>query len=634
MPRWRASRICVPAEQRVAVALKVDEAPLVLNRGFAETMALKRSAGLETVACWQTDAQWIDREVRDQLDALFAHRVYFATASARDARAAADLTMAEFSDTVRPGVERTLQRSAHPDVRLHLPKHHAIVSWSAPEGRQAPFIAQTLPLTVDPLRLGFHAARQAERGGRYLADLRQPHWERRDSESLVEQSASVPQRAPGEQPAAGEQPALVPRRAAVQQSAPVEPCAPIRQSASVQPQPPIQRPPGTDAAQTAADSFRELVDLDGAHTVRWAKLVDTPRSLSPDLLDLEILALVAALRHVLSSQVHRRFNPGRAPSTTQRRLKRLSDAGLLERFQFHRRDGGGVPMCYVLTTAGLELLYSHQRLARRGDGGYERVGPLRPLPSGRGFTATSSGDRALRRARRDVHVAGWMLALEQTLGVRTSAILGATDAVISPRSNGAAGPRDLRLPEGRVAHDFLQTDEAGKRVELQRFQTVRPDVAARFDLRVDGADRATASDLLLVDYDDHPATGRAVAKLERYDHLVSGWWSCAGVGPRLTTPPLVLFVCRSRSRARACATSADSVLTACHAYAGEYPAEWHYPGRARILYVAERDVHEGLTRAYGVPPLPPEVRVAAAHGEPLARAPRAERRDLVVAQPG
>ena len=89
--------------QRVAVALKVDEAPLVLNRGFAETMALKRSAGLETVACWQADAQWTDREVREQLDALFAHRVYFATASARDARRRGRLTMAEFSDTVRPG---------------------------------------------------------------------------------------------------------------------------------------------------------------------------------------------------------------------------------------------------------------------------------------------------------------------------------------------------------------------------------------------------------------------------------------------------------------------------------------------------------------------------------------------------
>ena len=94
----------VSAEQRVAVALKIDEAPLVINRGFAETMALKRSAGLETVACWQTDAQWIDRDVREQLDALFAHRVYFATSSAKDAREAVNLTMAEFSDTVRPGV--------------------------------------------------------------------------------------------------------------------------------------------------------------------------------------------------------------------------------------------------------------------------------------------------------------------------------------------------------------------------------------------------------------------------------------------------------------------------------------------------------------------------------------------------
>ena len=120
----------------------------MLNRGFAETMALKRSAGLETVACWQTDAQWTDREVRDQLDALFAHRVYFATASTRDARAAVELTMAEFSDTVRPGLGH-LSALGHPDVRLHLPKHHAIASWTTPEGRQAPFIAQTIPLDVD-----------------------------------------------------------------------------------------------------------------------------------------------------------------------------------------------------------------------------------------------------------------------------------------------------------------------------------------------------------------------------------------------------------------------------------------------------------------------------------------------------
>src|SRR5260370_19165076 len=139
----------VAQAQRVAVALKVDEAPLVMNRGFAETMALKRSAGLETVACWQTDAQWTERDVRDQLDALFAHRVYFATASARDARSAVALTMAAFSDTVLPGIAH-LSSLGHPDFPLHLPKHHAIASWATPAGRQAPVLAQTIPPRGDP----------------------------------------------------------------------------------------------------------------------------------------------------------------------------------------------------------------------------------------------------------------------------------------------------------------------------------------------------------------------------------------------------------------------------------------------------------------------------------------------------
>jgi hypothetical protein len=142
----------VAQEQRTAVALKIDEAPLVVNRGFAETMALKRSAGLETVACWQTDAQWTDRDVRDQLDALFAHRVYFATSSASEARSGVALTMASFSDTVRPGLAR-LSSLGVPDARLHLPKHHAIASWCTAAGRQSPFVAQTLAMTVDRERL-------------------------------------------------------------------------------------------------------------------------------------------------------------------------------------------------------------------------------------------------------------------------------------------------------------------------------------------------------------------------------------------------------------------------------------------------------------------------------------------------
>ncbi|MFI5037662.1 MAG: replication-relaxation family protein, partial [Solirubrobacterales bacterium] len=610
----------VPAHERVAVALKVDEAPLVLNRGFAETMALKRSAGLETVACWQVDAQWTDHAVRDQLDALFAHRVYFATASARDARAAVELTMAEFSDTVRPGIGQ-LSTLGRPDVRLHLPKHHAIASWSTHEGRQAPFVAQTMPLSVDQERMALHAARQLERGGRHLADLTQPHWDRahRGSQDAKDMAWN----------AAGGETRSAPAAKDTSRALPAAP----------------------------AESYRELVELDGAHSVRWAKHVDSPHSLDPDGRDLEMLALIADLGHVLTSQIHRRFNAGRAATTTQRRLKRLSDAGLVDRFQFHRRDGGGVPMCYVITAAGLRLLIANGRLSASQETG-------NVLEAG-STTSLARDDRRLRQARHDVHVAGWTLALSRLLSDASCSVRGPAQSVLSPPlrttpdGRAALGPCDLRLPGGRAPHDFMRTAASGERIEAERFETVRPDaivavdgevgtrhqVSRNGDARLAGAmegsadsgsgggaaetQRAQAVDVI-VELDDRLPSGRSAAKIERYDHFLAGWSAhTVRYGRRLDAMPVVVFVCRDRGRARQCATRADVALSACRAYAGEYPFNWEYPGRERILFASERDVHEGLLCAYGVPRLPSQVRVTASRGDPRAGEALVERREIL-----
>ncbi len=601
----------VPAAQRVAVALKVDEAPLVLNRGFAETIALKRSAGLETVACWQTDAQWTDREIRDQLDALFAHRVYFATASTREARAAAELTMAEFSDTVRPGLGQ-LSTLGRPDVRLHLPKHHAIASWTTPEGRQAPFIAQTIPLQVNQERLALHAARQLERGGRHRTDLRQPHWDRRRRGA---QSAAADGGPAGGEGAIG--------------------------AASADASAPGARPEETAAVRSKpSDSYRELIELDGAHSVRWANRVESPRSLEPDHLDLEILALIARMRHVLTSQVHRRFNPSRSATTTQRRLKRLSDAALVERFQFHRRDGGGVPMCYVITLAGVELLRAGDRFTGLADAD--------ALAARASATAVSPDSGRLRNARHDVHVTGWVLALERLATTAHPALRGSAESVLSPPMRStpegrvALAPADLQLPGGRAAHDFLRTAATGESIEVERFETVRPDALVeiapssgeRMSSGRDGesAPRTTATDLI-IELDDRLPIDGAAGKLERYDHFLAGWSVHLGrYGRRAEAVPVVVFVCRDRARARECARRADSRLRACRAYAGEYPFDWEYPGRERILFVSERDVHEGRLCAYGVPRLPPQVRVSAAHGDPRAGEALAEPREIPAQQ--
>jgi Replication-relaxation len=663
----------VPETERVAVALKVDEAPLVLNRGFAETMALKRSAGLETVACWQTDSQWVDRDIRDRLDALFAHRVYFATSSAEDARSAVKLTMVEFSDTIRPGIER-IPTLGHPDVRLYLPKHHAIASWLTPHGRQAPFLAETIPLRMDHERLRLHAMRQAARGGRYLEDLRQPHWDggnrshHSDSDSAqARRSAAAPGSAHDAGSASGDsQPGATPQdRSSSSQVRSRAPRGPAAERVAAR-RAPTELPPASEhvqagvppGAQDAAgassgvrpgsnvgvpsEGYSELVELDSAHSVRWSKPVLEPHALDPDSLDLEILTLVACMCHVLSSQIHRRFNRGRAHTTTQRRLKRLSDAGLVRRFQFHRRDGGGVPMCYTITVAGIRLLQAHQLATNlRAEDLDASSGP----PS---TTSPAAGERLLRQARHDVHVVGWALALERALDGPRLTLRGAQESALSPPRHStpggrtALGPLELSLPGGRVPHEFLVTDPTGGRVPVECFETVRPDATIELSahprehtdfeagMRASTQRRSRVGAIdLLVELDDRLPSGRVAGKLERYDHLLAGWSvHTKRYGPRGGVLPLVVFVCRDRARARECARRADAALTACRAYAGEYPAEWEYPGRERVVFVAERDVHEGRLCGYGVPRLPPEVRVSVARGDPRAREAAAELREL------
>jgi hypothetical protein len=85
-----------------------------------------------------------------------------------------------------------------------------------------------------------------------------------------------------------------------------------------------------------------------------------------------------------------------------------------------------------------------------------------------------------------------------------------------------------------------------------------------------------------------------IDKFERYDHMISGWCMLKDrYAKHCTTPPLVVFVCRDQANAKEFCRAADPLVTAGHAYGGEYPSEWDYPARERMVFVAERDVHEG-----------------------------------------
>jgi hypothetical protein len=528
------------AGRPTAVALKVDEAPLVINESFAQTMALKRSAGLETVACWQTDAQW-PVELRDQLDALFAHRVLFATASAIDARAGAGLLMAEFADQLRVG-DQTVATLAAPDVRLHLPRHTAVVSWSTPAGRDRPFIGRTIPMAVDPARIDRLAELQRDRGGRETEEL-SPR--RRLVESQIPELV-LPAQPP---PAALQSP-----------------------------------PPPTDFRRVDPPAtFAELEAVDAATSVRWLPVARAVRPPSLDSRELELLAWIAAARCSLSSQAHRRTSPGLALTSTQRRLKRLADAGLVARFQLHGGDGGGVPFCCAATSAALELL--------------DLAGRRPPV----------LGDANLASLRADLHTVGWLLALEAHAGASAVSVLGPGRARVAPPRE--AGVGDLELEPGLHARDFVDRPaEGGRTRPLEAFVGVRP--AAAVEVRVGPATRTATTNELLV-FHEPPNAGRSVSLLERCDHLVSGWWRLVPRYTRLGGPPTVVILASDPDAARRLAELADQILVACIARIGEPPHRWAYPGRNGVVFAAESDLHHGSLHGWRAAELPPAVRADA-----------------------
>ena len=146
--------------------------------------------------------------------------------------------------------------------------------------------------------------------------------------------------------------------------------------------------------------------------------------------------------HVLSSQIHRRYHPARALTTTQRRLKRLADAGWIDALPVpppRRRRRSDV--LRHLARPASQLLAARDRLPAAAASG------AAPSPPRDGATSTCG------RARHEVHVAGWVLALQRCAGGGVDVRARAAGRACSRRRAASAGragrpsaPDDLRLP--------------------------------------------------------------------------------------------------------------------------------------------------------------------------------------------
>jgi hypothetical protein len=294
--------------------------------------------------------------------------------------------------------------------------------------------------------------------------------------------------------------------------------------------------------------------------------------------DAAIVRDVWRYKLLATAQLQELWWPTSTQRAAQKRLTRLFQAGLLERFRPVTRRGT-YPWIYQLGPEGHKLLQAaglipaRQRYERRDIYDYTYV-------------------------LHDLHVNSWVLAYRRALG----------DALLEWAGETGIEPP----PPARRAQLRLDDNWSAEGLKAPRPRTVAPDAM----LEIVRPER-DASRLFLIEYDRTTRVDKNYEKFRRYDAFLTWWWRHT---PMLDhgEPPWVLFVCQHQSHLEKFLAAADRDLTGHLWHPAAEHSEQHYPGRRHILFACETDVHSGAFEARRVPGYPP--------GHPARRGPLAEAR--------
>ena len=190
-----------PEADRVRVALKVDEAHLLLSPTFARMLAVHRSAGLEAMCAWQQLSQIKDLAVREATTNLLQNRIVFRMNNPEDARAEIGVMMSAYADVLHGTREARELTRFQPDMLVNLDVFYALCSWVAGGRRADAFVGRTIRPREDPELIAHHERAQRERGAfvvERLPNLVAPRsWVRRAAVVGVEPVAEEDEPLPG-----------------------------------------------------------------------------------------------------------------------------------------------------------------------------------------------------------------------------------------------------------------------------------------------------------------------------------------------------------------------------------------------------------------------------------------------------
>jgi hypothetical protein len=365
------------------------------------------------------------------------------------------------------------------------------------------------------------------------------------------------------------------------------------------------RPRAAATAQTTgpipATALITLSELDAyAHprALKWEDIEPVPKGerREPTIRELAILAALVELRLLTAPQIHRRFLPQLSERTLRAQLQAMCAQGWLRRAHLTCEGPGQTPRIFALAQGGWEQVKDARTR-------------FRPFCVDRAdWRAPELSDP--RRIAHDLHANAWYLAFERIAGHVVASVRGPHSARLYPPSKPHPDYRHdptkrLPLSADEIAERLLGTGQRFDSLAADSIAPIYPDLAIEVSLPKLPR-RPRQHYLIEVERSRHPAGLKS--KLVRYDALITAWGR--GQEPFLTAglPPAVIFVCPDEPFARAACKIADQLVRGRIASLEDRPPAWPYPGRKRMFFVAERDVHLGSLRAAMVPELPPTVR--------------------------
>jgi hypothetical protein len=250
----------------------------------------------------------------------------------------------------------------------------------------------------------------------------------------------------------------------------------------------------------------------------------------------------------------------------QRRLRKLFDAGYIERFRPVTRRGS-FPWTYHLANEGHRLLQHHGL-----------------IPAGQRFAVRRVYDYG--HVLHELQLNAWVLAYRRAIGPALIRWDGETD--IDP-------PPEARNGQLRLADDW---SAKGLREPVARL--LRPDAVLEVE-RDDGDGTHT----FLIEYDRTRRVDKNYGKFRRYDAFLNGWWLLTALS-ETGEPPFIVFVCQEQRHREQLMRAADHELTGHRWHPSLSPDHHEYAGRDRILFALERDQHAGKSHAWRLPAFPPD----------------------------